>query len=152
MVYRPGECRLHSEARPFPVAGSPQALELIQDNTPVFFFPLESIAQKFFASDIRFPQALLPEQGHHLSLGSNGSVVCAGYPACVFPLQPCFSDQDILDRIVQHVPHVQYARHVWWGDNNSEWLPPVGHGMKIPPAHPVPVPSFFSFLRVIPRA
>jgi len=71
------------------------------------------------------------------------------YPAGIVPLQARPPDEDILNGIIEHMPHVQYTRDVGWWDNNSKGLALVGLRMKIVVLHPVLIPGTFFFLWII---
>jgi len=46
-----GEGRFHGKPGSFPIAGSPQAFELIQDDAPILFLPVKGMLQKSLAAD-----------------------------------------------------------------------------------------------------
>jgi len=70
------------------------------------------VLQKLLAADIFLVDTLLSEQGHYLGFGSDTGVVGAGHPAGFLALHAGAAHQHVLDGIVEHVAHVQHARHV----------------------------------------
>ena len=87
--------------------------------------------------------------GDDLGLGGYRRVVGARNPQRVLPLHSGAANQNILNRVVQHVPHVEDTRHVGRRYNYRIWLAAIGFGMKQAVLHPVAVPAFFDFVRAI---
>ena len=83
----------------------------------MLFFPLPGIFQKLFAGNILFADAHIAQLGYHLVFCCYGGVVGAGHPAGVLAVHTCLAHQHIVYCIVQHVAHMQYARHIWRGNN-----------------------------------
>jgi len=57
---RLGQAFIHGEAFAFPIAGTAQALELIDDDAAIFFLPFPDAGNEFFASQIVAGQAFFP--------------------------------------------------------------------------------------------
>ena len=66
-------------------------------------------------------------------------------PAGIFAIQTRFPDQNILNGIVEHVPHVQHSRHIGRRNDDAEGLAFIRYRAKIAPAFPVSIPAFFNF-------
>ena len=79
--------------------------------------PFPSMFEKFLTRESTFLDTLFFEFGHYLSLGSNRCMIGTRYPAGIQSHKACTADKYILNRIVQHVPHVQDTRYIWWRDN-----------------------------------
>ena len=76
-------------------------------------------------------------------------MVRAGYPAGVFAVQSRLADQDILDGVVQHVPHVQYAGDVGRRDHDGVGFPLIRYATEVALLFPVGVPLFFDFAAIV---
>ena len=114
-----GQVGLHGEAGAVPVAGRAELLELLQNNAAVLVFPGKSVGEELLAGEVTFGNALLLELGHYLGLGGNAGVVGAGHPAGFLALHARPAHQHVLNRIVEHVPHVEHAGHVGRRDDNG---------------------------------
>ena len=53
-------------------------------------------------------------------------MVGTGHPACVLTLHAGTTHKDVLYRVIEHMAHVKYTRHIWWRDNNRVRLTIVG--------------------------
>ena len=104
---------VHGEGGAFPVAGSAEASQLLEDDAAVFVGPVPSVFQELVACQVLFFDALLCETVHHLGFGGDGGVVRAGHPACVLAFHASVADENVLNRVVEHVSHVQHACYVW---------------------------------------
>src|SRR3989344_8070117 len=117
---RLGVSWVHSEAGSRPIGRGAYFFQLAQDNVSVFFPPLPDAFQKFLAPQI------MPSFSFFLYLlldnilrGDSG-MVSPGDPKRFISLHSFFAYQNILDRCVERVAHMQRPRHVRRGDGNSE--------------------------------
>ena len=62
--------------------------------------------EKLFPGQVAFGNALCLEHGHDLGFCGNGGMVNAWHPARSLAFHARLAHQDILDGIVQHMPHV----------------------------------------------
>ena len=111
----------------------------------MFLRPSPSVLQELFASEVALLDALLGQSVHHLSLRSNGSVVGARHPASVLPVESRLANQDVLNRVVEHVSHVEHTRHVWWRNDDGVGLTTVWFARKELMLCPVLVPFSLDF-------
>ncbi len=67
--------------------------------------------QELLASEIlavlHYP--FFAEQFLDLDLGGNAGVICAGQPENFFAVHARFPGEDVLDGIIEHMPHVEHA-------------------------------------------
>ena len=54
----------------------------------------------------------------HHTLRGNTRVVRARQPQHFLAVHARFAGENVLDRVVQHMPHVQHARNIRWRDHN----------------------------------
>ena len=73
-------------------------------------------------------------------------MISAGYPAGVFSLHPGPSDEDILNRIIQAMAHVQHPGNIGRWNHNSIRFPVIGFAVKVSFAQPVLVPMLLGLL------
>ena len=142
---------IHREDGAVPVAGCAEFLELFKNDPSVFVGPLPGMFHEFLPSKLPFLDPFAFQFVDNLGFCGDGGVVGAGKPQCILPVHPRTADKDILDRIVEHMTHVQHPGDVGRGDDDRERFPLVGHGMKKPMLHPVRVPFILDEGRVIFR-
>ena len=147
----PAQRRIHRELRPLPVARRAEAAQLAQDDAAVLLLPLPRMLQKLLARERTLVDPLGFELGHDFRLGGDRRVVGARHPAGVLTLHPRAAHQHVLDRLVEHVAHVQHACHVGGRNYDRIGLPRVGNRVEEAVLHPVVVPLLFDLLRSVFR-
>ena len=138
---------VHREAGALPVARGAQLAQLLQDHAAVFLFPVPGMTQELFARERRFLDPLGLEFGHHLGFRGDRGVVGARDPAGVLALHAGAAHQYVLQRVVEHMSHVEHTRDVGWRDDDRIGFPFIGFGMEKAVLHPVVVPFGFDLLR-----
>ena len=112
---------VHGEAFARPVAGRAEPLQLIDDDAAALGLPLPDPLEKFGAADVA-PARLLPLHqlplDHHL--GRDPGVIGARLPQHVAAAHPLEAAENVLQGVVERVPHVQRARHVRRRDHDGE--------------------------------
>ena len=112
--------RVHREALALPVARAPEALELLDDDTPVLFLPLPDFIEKGLAAHIAAGLAfLLAELLFDLGLRRDTGVVGPGEPEHVLALHAGATGEDILDRVVEDVTEVEDSRDIRRRDDDG---------------------------------
>ncbi len=114
---------VHRKAFARPVAGRAEALQLIDDDAAALGLPLPDAFEEFGPADLAAARLLPFHQlplDHHL--GRDTGVVGAGLPQHVAPAHPLEAAENVLQRIVQGVAHMQRARHVRRRDHDGERL------------------------------
>src|SRR5690606_814471 len=147
--HRIREVGIHGKARTVPVARSSQLFQLLKDDAAVFLFPFPGVFKELFTCEVFLVDTLLFEHGYDLSFGGYGGVVGARHPARIFTLHACPSDEHVLDRIVEHVPHMEHTRHVRWWHHDGVGFPFIGYRSEKAVLHPIGIPFVFSFLGVV---
>ena len=122
LAHGPGEALVHGEALALPVAGAAQPLELVQDDAAVLLLPLPDPLDEFLAAQVVAGHPFLGEFLLDDVLRGDPGVVRPGHPEGVVALHAVVADQDVLQGIVERVPHVQHARHVGRRDDDAEGL------------------------------
>ncbi|MPN25174.1 hypothetical protein SDC9_172581 [bioreactor metagenome] len=105
--------------------------------------------EELFARKVGFFYSFGSKLGHHFRFGSNGCVIGSGNPASIFPLHSCAAHQDILNGIVEHMPHVQDSGDVGGRNYNRIRFTFIGFGVKQFVLHPVFIPFVFHLCRVV---
>ena len=133
-----GAALVHGEAAAVPVAGRTHLLLLLHNTVAVLLLPRPDALQKLLAAQIVAGQPLLGTQLLlHLDLGGDAGVVCAGEPQCLIALHPLEAGQDVLQRAVQRVPHVELAGDVGGRhDDGKRLLVRIGLGLEAAAVHP----------------
>ena len=118
-----GATLVHGEAVAAPVAGGTHLFLLLHDAAAVLFLPRPDTLQELLASQIvagqsfGFTQLLL-----HLDLGGDAGVVAAGEPQGFVALHTLEAGQNVLQRAVQRVTHVQLTGDVGGRHDDGEGL------------------------------
>ena len=112
---------IHGEALARPVAGRPQPLQLVDDGVAALGLPLPDPFQKLLAAHLA-AAGLLPFHqlalDHHL--GGDAGMVGAGLPQHVAAAHPLEAAENVLQCIVERVPHMQRAGHVRRRNHDGE--------------------------------
>lgn len=141
---------IHREPFPLPIAGGSELLELADDRPAGLFLPTPDALQKFFASE-RFPRRAFGLQLslHHI-LRRNSGMVGAGHPEHIPSLHPAPADQDVLQRVVQGMTHMQRSRDIRRRDHHGVGLPGMGRvGVKQAGIDPALVPAVFDVVGIV---
>ena len=112
---------VHGEALARPVAGGAKPLQLIDDEASALGLPLPNALEKFGAAQLAPAGLLALHQlplDHHL--GRDPRVIGARLPQHITSAHPLEAAEDVLQGVVERVPHVQRARHIGWRYHNGE--------------------------------
>jgi hypothetical protein len=150
LAHRPGEPLVHGESFPLPVARGAEALQLADDLPPRLALPLPDPLDEGLAPEV---EAVLPRGGqlplHHV-LGGYPGMVRTGHPEDVVTAHPLPAAEDVLQGIVQRMPHMEHSGNVGGGDDDAVGgLVTRGIGMKVPLLLPLPVTPFLNALRLV---
>ena len=115
----------------------------------VFFLPLPGVFEEVLARERRLLDALFMQHRHDFRLRGDRRVIHARHPAGVFARHAGTADQHVLQRVVEHVPHVEHTGHVGRRDDDRIGFASVGFRMEQPVVDPVVVPFLFDLLRRI---
>ena len=118
----PGVVRVQREVGPLPVAAGAEFAQLLQDDAAVFAGPIPSVLEEGIPAEVGLLDALVAELADHLGFGGDGGVVGARHPAGVLALHARPADEHVLNGVVEHVPHVQHARHIGRRDDHGVGL------------------------------
>ena len=142
---------IEREARARPVARCPDLLQLAEDARLVLVLPLPDFRDECFAAEVVTCLLLgLHQQAFDHRLRGDPRVIGAGHPERVAALHPSPTHEDILQRDVQRVPHVQRTRHVRWRDHNRVRLAPLRRvRMEVSAFIPERQPLLLRFFRVV---
>ena len=138
---------VHREAGALPVARGAQLAQLAENHAAVLLLPLPGVAEELLARELRLFNPLFVEHRHHLGLGGNRGVVHARHPAGVAARHAGAADEHVLQRVVEHVAHVEHARDVGGRDDDGIGLPLVGFRVEETVLNPKVVPFGLDILR-----
>ena len=114
---------VHGEAFARPVAGGAEPLELIDNDAAALGLPLPDALEKFGAPHVAPARLLALHQlplDHHL--GRDPGVIGARLPQHVAPAHPLEAAQNVLQGVVEGMPHMQRPRHIRRRDHDGERL------------------------------
>ena len=142
---------VHGEAAAVPVAGHAERLLLLDDAVAVLLFPRPDALEEFLAAEIVAGQALFLAQ-HLLDLDLRGDagVIRARHPQGGIALHALIAREDVLQRRIERVAHVQLAgdvrgRH----DDGKRLFVRIGFAGKIAAAHPHVINLAFDLFGVV---
>ncbi len=146
-----GATLVHGEAGTAPVTGDAHLLLLGHDASAVLLFPLPHPLEELFTAQVVAGQALLrPQLLLHLDLGGDTGVVGAGNPQRGVALHPLKAGEDILQRAVQGMAHVELACYIGRRHHNGKWLfGPVRVAVKTVPLLPHLIDAALHLLRLV---
>ena len=136
---------VHREGGAVPVAAGTQAAQLLQDDATVLISPVPGVLQELLTGEIALLDAFGGEFLHHLGFCSDRGMVSTRYPAGILTFHTGTAHQDILNRIVQHVPHVEHTSHVGRWNDDGVGLTTVWFARKELMLCPVLVPFSLDF-------
>src|SRR6185369_2443740 len=125
------EAFVHGEALAAPVTGGAEPTQLAGDGAAGIGLPLPDASEELLAVQQnlvavaplsaldRQPLALLLEVAHHDHLGGDAGMIGAGLPQYVVALHAAPADQDVLQRVVESMAHVQAAGDVGRRDDDA---------------------------------
>ena len=111
----------HGERVARPVAGRTQTFQLADDGVAVLAFPFPNLVEECLTAQITTTR--LTRRGEHLfdlKLGRDPCVVLTRLPERVKAAHTVPTDQNILQRVVERMAHVQCARHVRRRDHDGK--------------------------------
>ena len=151
LAHGPGAALVHCEAGAGPVAARAHLLLLLDDAVAVLFLPFPHALKELLAAEVVAGQALLGAKLLlDLDLRGDARVVGAGEPQRLIALHPLEAGQDILQRRIHRVAHVQLAsdvrrRH----DDGKRLLVGVRGRLEAVVVHPHPVDAALDLLGLI---
>ena len=123
LAHGAGADLVHREAAAAPVAGGAHGLLLLDDAVAVLLLPAPDALEELVAPEVVAGLALLLAQHLlDLDLGRDARVVDAGQPQRGIALHPLVAGQDVLQRRVEGVAHVELARDVGGRHDDGERL------------------------------
>ena len=137
---------VHREAGTIPVARCTQLTQLLEDDAAVLLLPLPSVTQELLAGQVSLVDTLSLELSNHLSLGSNRRVVGTRHPAGILALHTCATHQHVLQRVVQHMAHMQHTSYVGGRNYDGVSLALIGRRVEEFMINPIVVPFALDLL------
>ena len=140
---------VHGESGAVPIAGTAEFAELFEDDSSVLVGPVPGMFQKLLTRQVRLIDTLLFEALDDLGFGRNRGMVRTRHPAGVLAFQACTTYQNILNRLIEYVTHVQHTRYVGRRNNDGKRFPAIRLRMKEIIVQPVLVPAGFNVSRIV---
>ena len=131
---------IHGESGAVPVARSAELAQLLEDDATVLLGPRPGVLEELLAGEVGLFDALRGEFVHHLGFGGDRSVVGTGHPESILALHARAADEDILDCVVEHVPHVKHTGYIRRRDNDSVGFALIGNRFKQLVVQPIFIP------------
>ena len=141
---RVAEPVVHREAFALPVAGGSELAELADDRSAVLLAPGPDTLHELFASELVAARALLFAQIlFHAAFRGDSGVIGAGEPADLVSFHPVPASENVLKRVVEHMPHREDSRDVRRrNDDGIRFFRRIGPAVEQPVAFPPRIPFF----------
>ena len=110
---------VHREALARPVARRAERSELIHDAAAVLLLPLPDALRELLAPEFVAVRPLCAKRRLHLRLRRDARMVAARNPDHILAAHALIAHEDVLQRIVEGVPHVELARHIRRRDHHT---------------------------------
>ena len=150
LAHRSAAPLVHGKPLPLPIAGRAEGTELGHDAAAELLLPRPDPLQKLFPPQIIARQALFPQGLLHLRLGGDARVIAPRHPERIVALHTAPANENILQRIVHGVSHVELPRHIGRrNDDAVRRLLRLCLRMKEPVFLPIRIPFLFKRLRII---
>ncbi len=117
---------VHGEPLAVPVARGAELLELVRNHGVVGLLPLPDLLDEGFAAQIVACLLLFGKFALHDVLRGDARMIGARHPERLEPRHAFVPDEDVLQRVVQRVAHVQHAGHVRRRNDYGEFRPVRG--------------------------
>ena len=117
--YRTTALFIHSKRGAIPIARATERTKLLEDDATVFICPIPCMLEELLTSEVRLINALLLQAFNHLSFGGNRSMIRTGHPASILAFLTSATNENILNRLIQHMPHMEHTRYIWGRNNNG---------------------------------
>ncbi len=109
---------VHGETLSTPITAGSQPFKLADDFPSIEFAPCPHSFYELLSSQLVPIHALFRKLALHYILGCNTSVVGSWHPQYVISLHPLITTEDILEGVVEGVPHVQITGYIGRRDHN----------------------------------
>ena len=99
----------------------------------MLLFPFPNMLEQLLASQL-IPMAhgaFFDQFTFHHTLRGNTRVIRTRQPQHFLSVHARFAGENVLDRVVQHMPHVQHARDIRWRDHNRITRSFVAHPRRV---------------------
>ena len=120
LQHRLGQAGVHGEAFARPVAGGAEALQLADDGTARLGLPLPDALDELLAADLTAMQLPFGQLALHHHLRSDAGMIESGLPEHVEAAHALQAHQNVLQRVVERVAHVQRAGDVRRRNDDGE--------------------------------
>ena len=141
---------VHREPLALPVARSAERPELVHDAAAVLLLPLPDALRELLAPKLVAVRSLCAKRRLHLRLRRDARMVAARHPKSIIALHTPPADQDVLQGVVERVPHMQLPRHIGRRDHDGKRLLALLRlGMEEMVLLPELVPLLLKRLRII---
>ena len=150
LVDRTVAALVHREALSLPVTGGAHLLQLGYDPSAELLSPCPGTVEESFTTDIILRDSFFLHRLHDLRLRGDRCVVRPRHPQRLISLHPLETDQDILKRVVERMPHMKLAGDIRRRNNDRIWIFLLIYlRMKVSFIHPHFVQAVFNRLRVV---
>ena len=119
LAHRARASLVHREPLARPVAGRAEHPQLIHDSVAVLLLPRPHTFEELLAPEVEPRRPLRAQRLLDLCLRRDARMVAARHPDDVLPAHPLIPHEDILQSIVECMPHVELSRHIRRRDDDA---------------------------------
>ena len=110
---------VHREALAVPVERGAERTQLEHDAAAELLLPVPDALEELLAAELIAVRALLAQRALYLRLRRDAGVIATRDPNRVVALHAVVADQDVLQRVVERMAHVQLARDIRRRDDHA---------------------------------
>ena len=115
----------------------------------MLLLPFPGIFQELLTGKVLLGYSHILELGHHLAFRGDGRVVRSRHPARILAVHAGVADEDVVQGVVEHVPHMEDSGHVRRRYDYGVWFPFVRFRMEALVFQPPGIPLVFHFRRIV---
>ena len=119
LAHRTRTSPVHREPLARPVTGRTEHPQLIHDAVAVLLLPRPHALEELLAPEVEPRRPLRAQRLLDLCLRRDARMVAARHPDDVLPAHPLIPHEDILQSIVECMPHVELSRHIRRRDDDA---------------------------------
>ena len=124
---------VHRETQPRPIARCAQLFQLLDDDAAMLLFPFPNMLEQFLATEIvpMLHYALLAQLAFDDTLRGDAGMVGAREPQNLLAIHTRLAGENVLNGVVEHMPHVQLAGDVWRRDDDRVRRPLIAYAFRL---------------------
>ena len=124
---------IHRESQPRPVTARAELFQLLDDDAAVLLFPFPNVLEQLLASEIiaMLHSAFLAQLALHHILRRDARMIRPRQPKHLLAIHPRLARQNVLNSVVEDVPHVEHSCDIRRRNYNRICRPRIAHPRRV---------------------